>query len=78
MRITIKPYLTHYVAQIGSQLGIDDFTEVVSIILLDHKRGLCHCSQPRSALTEAPTAPAENPNETLADSLEELLNSASY
>ncbi len=74
MRITVKPYLTDYVAQIGAQLGIDDFTEVVSIILLDHKRGLCGCSQQ----FEVPAAPAQNSNDSLADGLEAFLESASY
>lgn len=75
MRITIKSYLADYVSQVGSELGIDDFSEVVSIILLDHKRGLCGCNARLDS--EAPTAP-KDPNELLADGLEEFLNSSSY
>ena len=82
MRITIKPYLTEYVSQIGSQLGIDDATEVVSILLLDHKRGVCRCLQSQTQpAAEMPTnigTPLKDPNEALADGLEEFLSSSSY
>ena len=76
MRVSIKPYLADYITQVASQLGIDDITEVVSIILLDHKRGICHCSQARPP--ELSSTPVKTPNDSLADGLEELLDSASY
>ncbi|GAQ00186.1 hypothetical protein [Leptolyngbya sp. NIES-2104] len=78
MRITIKSHLIHYIEEVSSQLGIDDATEVVSIILLDHKRGICRCSRSQTHQSETPTALAKDPNELLADGLEDLLNSASY
>lgn len=78
MRITIKSHLIHYIEEMSSQLGIEDATEVVSIILLDHKRGICRCSHSQTHQSETPIAPAKDPNELLADGLEDLLNSASY
>lgn len=82
MRISIKPYLIDYVTEMGSQLGIEDSSEIVSVILLDHKRGLCSCSrtavQEPFTTTSPPPIQPKDPNELLADGLEDLLNSASY
>jgi len=79
MRISIKPHLTDYVTQIGVELEIDDPSEIVSVILLDHKRGLCRCSRLQLSSTEAVLQPSsKDPNEALADGLEDFLNSASY
>ena len=38
LRCSIKAYFKAYIAEIGSQLGTDDISEIVNLIIADHKR----------------------------------------
>lgn len=40
VRCSIREYLQPFVAEIGSQLGTDDPTEIITFILNDYRRGL--------------------------------------
>lgn len=67
-RISIKAFLLPYVEQIGKQIGTDDVSEIVSQIILDHKRGcpgVVRQSESQSAL--------QNTSDSLLDELSELI-----
>ena len=38
LRCSIKAYFGDYIAEIGSQIGTDDTSEIVNLIIADHKR----------------------------------------
>jgi len=38
LRASIKAYFGDYIAEIGSQIGTDDTSEIVNLIIADHKR----------------------------------------
>lgn len=46
MRVSVKPYLQEYVQQRADELGITDISEVVNLLILDHKRGLIPATTP--------------------------------
>ena len=51
-RATIRPYLTEYLAEIGSEIGTTDPSEVVNQIIIDHKR---------DRLQQQPNQPNQSP-----------------
>ena len=57
-RASIKSFLLPYCEQIGAAIGTDDISEIVSIIILDHKRGQCSCSRPIEATAAVSTSEA--------------------
>ena len=38
LRCSIKAYFSDYITEIGSQIGTDDTSEIVNLIIADHKR----------------------------------------
>jgi len=38
LRCSVKAYFGAYIAEIGSQIGTDDTSEIVNLIIADHKR----------------------------------------
>ena len=68
-RASIKPFLMPYCEQIGESIGTDDISEIIAVIVLDHKRGKCSCSTD-SQLAVAPIAAVT----TQSDLLSELEN----
>ena len=38
LRCSVKAYFRDYIAEIGSQIGTDDTSEIVNLIIADHKR----------------------------------------
>jgi hypothetical protein len=40
VRCSIREYLQPFITQIGSEIGTDDPTEIITFILNDYKRGL--------------------------------------
>ena len=38
LRCSVKAYFKDYIAEIGSQIGTDDTSEIVNLIIADHKR----------------------------------------
>lgn len=67
-RASIKPFLLPYCEQVGQAIGTDDISEIIAVIVLDHKRGKCSCS----ADTQPAAAPI--PSTTESDLLSELEN----
>ena len=68
-RASIKPFLMPYCEQVGEAIGTDDISEIVSIIILDHKRGQCSCGADAK-----PTTPAVAASTAESDLLAELEN----
>jgi hypothetical protein len=69
-RASIKSFLLPYCEQIGAAIGTDDISEIVSIIILDHKRGQCSCSRPIEATSA--TAAVSTSEASLLAELENL------
>ena len=38
LRCSVKAYFKDYITEIGSQIGTDDTSEIVNLIIADHKR----------------------------------------
>ena len=38
LRCSVKAYFRDYIAEIGSQIGTDDISEIVNLVIADHKR----------------------------------------
>ena len=45
LRASIKAYFGDYLAEIGSQIGTDDTSEIVNLIIADHKRFMSGSAQ---------------------------------
>ena len=57
-RVSIKPFLLEYLQQVGTQLGTDDLSEILTTIITEHRRaGIRVCA----TSLQVSTAPAETP-----------------
>ena len=59
LRCSVKAYFKDYIAEIGSQIGTDDTSEIVNLIIADHKRfmsGSAPVAQTSSPLTAQPVS----------------------
>jgi hypothetical protein len=76
-RASIKQFLIPYCEQVGSEIGTDDLAEVISTIILDHKRGKCACSNETATPVQSSAIVSPMPLGSLADDLAELLKADS-
>lgn len=72
-RASVKPFLLPYIEDIGSQIGTDDISEIVSQIILDHKRGICRCGGHPAPTAVEPKHQVIESDESLLSELSELI-----
>ncbi|MBD1995077.1 hypothetical protein H6G00_00340 [Leptolyngbya sp. FACHB-541] len=70
-RASIRPYLMDYLEQVGSQIGSADTSEIINLIILDHKRGMVASSAAISS--NLPEDLSQNSQSHLLTELSELI-----
>lgn len=73
-RASIKPFLLPYVEAFGVDLGTDDLSEIVNLLILDHKRGVCSNCRDKTSEAIAPQRPAAKTEDSLLNDLSNLIN----
>lgn len=58
VRVTVKPYLQDYVRQKGEEWGVEDPTEIVNLLLFQHREGTPQI-KPSSASSRTATERSE-------------------
>ncbi|MBW4422215.1 MAG: hypothetical protein KME13_23870 [Myxacorys californica WJT36-NPBG1] len=69
-RVSIKNDLMKYVEAVATDLELTELTDVIAVILLDHKRGFCQPICKAEALSKS--APGQSTTSALNDPTEGL------
>ena len=71
LRCSVKAYFKDYIAEIGSQIGTDDTSEIVNLIIADHKRFMSGSAPaPKASLSRVETISTDVTDEDLLSALD--------
>ena len=72
LRCSVKAYFKDYITEIGSQIGTDDTSEIVNLIIADHKRFMSGSAPaaPKASLSRVETISTDVTDEDLLSALD--------